>query len=189
MKTSTMLALTVAASLPLLAAEKIGANTNSYWEATAVVPAPKAAPELAWVDDALARFAANYTVLLTHALAEHTAERPYPKSFKDGRVRYVPDWDWCSGFWPGALWYLYEATDDLKWRLAAERYTDEQSRIRYSNLHHDLGFMFLPSAGNGLRITGDGRYAGWLYDAARTLQTRYRPNCRCIQVWGVWGGK
>jgi len=181
--------LSVVLGLEVLAAEKVDANTNAYWEATAVVPAPKAPADCAFVDETLAKCAENYSVLLANAVRDYTKARPYPKRFKDGKVDYIPDWDWCTGFWPGSLWLLYEATGDLKWKFAAEKYSDELIHIRFSNLHHDLGFMALPPAGNGLRITGEKKYAMWLYDAARTLQTRWRPGAKAIQVWGIWGGK
>jgi len=145
--------------------------------------------DLAWVDSAIARFGTNYTVLAENAKLGYTKEAPYPKTFKNGKVVFCKDWDWCSGFFQGCLWYLHEATGDAKWRELAEKYTEEQAHIRTSNLHHDLGFMFLPSAGNAYRITGDKKYAGYLYDAARTLCTRWRPRCQAIQVWGNWNGK
>ena len=31
---------------------------------------------------------------------------------------------WTCGFWPGQLWYLYEATGQESWREAAKRVTD-----------------------------------------------------------------
>ena len=145
--------------------------------------------DFAWVDSAIARFGTNYTVLAENAKLGYTKEAPYPKTFRNGKVVFCKDWDWCSGFFQGCLWYLHEATGEAKWRELAEKYTEEQAHIRTSNLHHDLGFMFLPSAGNAYRITGDRKYAGYLYDAARTLCTRWRPRCQAIQVWGNWNGK
>lgn len=152
------------------------------------IPAPKASADLAWVDAAIARFAENYTALLARTEREATHESQYPRSCrKDGSITYCKDWDWCSGFFQGSLWYLYEATGEMKWRAAAEKYSDLQAHIRFSNLHHDLGFMFLPSAGNGLLLTGEAKYADWLHDAARTMQTRFRPSMGAMQSWGYWG--
>lgn len=31
---------------------------------------------------------------------------------KDGSIHYVPIDDWCSGFFPGNIWYTYELTGD-----------------------------------------------------------------------------
>ena len=157
--------------------------------AFATTAAAVADEDLSFVDDALKRCEENYSVLLANAVSGYTKEAPYPKSFKDGKVVFIKDWDWCSGFFQGCLWYLYEASGDVKWRLAAERYTDEQALARTSNVHHDLGFMFLPSAGHAYRLTGERKYAGWLYDAARSLCTRWRAKAKAIQAWGIWDGQ
>ena len=79
------------------------------------------ADDLSWVDSAVARFGANYTVLAENAKLGYTKEAPYPKTFRDGKVVFCKDWDWCSGFFQGCLWYLYEATGDAKWRALAEK--------------------------------------------------------------------
>ncbi|MEY2793261.1 MAG: hypothetical protein RJA76_1253, partial [Bacteroidota bacterium] len=38
---------------------------------------------------------------------------------KDGSYRNLPSSWWCSGFFPGGLWYLFEQTKDEKWEKAA----------------------------------------------------------------------
>lgn len=155
----------------------------------ALLTASATAEDLSFVKPALRRCAENYSHLLENSVRDYTKERPYPKSFENGKVCYITNWDWCSGFFQGCLWYLYEETGDVKWRLAAERYTLEQASARTSNVHHDLGFMFLPSAGNAYRLTKDRKYAGYLYDASRTLATRWRANPKAIQAWGIWNGE
>ena len=169
--------------------ELICVGPKPAFPVTAKIPAPKAPAGFEWVDETIAKIARNYETLLANAEKAYTKEAPYPRSFikSAGKLKFSKDWDWCSGFFQGSLWYLYEATGDLKWRAAAEKYCDEQAHIRFSNLHHDLGFMFLPSAGQGLRLTGNAKYAEWLYDAARTMTTRFRPNMRSMQSWGYWG--
>lgn len=42
---------------------------------------------------------------------------------KDGNIVYVPIDDWCSGFFPGNIWHMYELTGDQKWLPLAEKYT------------------------------------------------------------------
>ena len=145
--------------------------------------------DLKWVDEALSRAAENYTVLLKNSTVDYTKEAPFPKRFQDGKLVFCKDWDWCSGFFQGSLWYLYENTKDDKWRAAAEKYCAEQAHIRTSNLHHDLGFMFIPSAWHAYRLTGNMYYKQVFYDAARTLCTRWRAKPKAIQAWGIWGGK
>jgi hypothetical protein len=38
---------------------------------------------------------------------------------QDGSYSNKPSSWWCSGFFPGGLWFLYEKTKDLKWESAA----------------------------------------------------------------------
>lgn len=38
-------------------------------------------------------------------------------------LRKVSEEEWCGGFWPGILWYDYEATGDTLIRQEAERFT------------------------------------------------------------------
>ena len=57
--------------------------------------------DLAWVDSTIARFGTNYTVLAENAKFGYTKEAPYPKTFRNGKVVFCKDWDWCSGFFQG----------------------------------------------------------------------------------------
>ena len=49
---------------------------------------------------------------------------------KDGSIHYVPIDDWCSGFFPGNIWYTYELTGDDKWLPLAEKYTEAYRQKR-----------------------------------------------------------
>ena len=53
-------------------------------------------------------------------LAQLPDDGKLPRTFVDGKLQMVAPKDWTSGFFPGSLWYLYEATGDAKWRAAAE---------------------------------------------------------------------
>ena len=49
------------------------------------------------------------------------AELPSPRNIEpDGSMRLVDPTDWCSGFFPGELWYMYEYTGDDFWKQQAE---------------------------------------------------------------------
>ena len=58
------------------------------------------------------------------------------------------DW-WCSGFFGGSLWYIFEQTKDPKWREAAEKWTTAVEKEQYNTRTHDLGFMIYCPFGNG----------------------------------------
>ena len=44
-----------------------------------------------------------------------------PRTFEGGAVKTVPARDWTSGFFPGALWLVYEQTGDAAMKTAAAR--------------------------------------------------------------------
>ena len=63
---------------------------------------------------------------------------------------------WTNGFWAGMLWQAYHATHDDRYAEIArftERTLDECFSCYYG-LHHDVGFMWLPSAVADYRLTG-----------------------------------
>ena len=108
----------------------------------------------------------------------------YPRgSAKDGSLRYVGIGDWTGGFWPGALWYMYEYTGEQKWRSAAEKWTASLENNQYNTKHHDLGFMMYCSYGNGYRLTSNETYKPILIQSAKSLVKRYSPAVGSIQSW------
>ena len=98
--------------------------------------------------------------------------------------------DWCSGFWPGVLWYAYEFSGDEVLREEAERFTAPIKEIAYSSaLDHDIGFQVYCSYGNGYRLTGNEEYKTVLLAAADTLATLYNANVGSILSWPVYKEK
>jgi rhamnogalacturonyl hydrolase YesR len=109
-----------------------------------------------------------------------------PRTVQNGQVKLVPARDWTSGFFPGSLWYLAEATGDAKWRTEAALYTEATSAARFDHSHHDLGFILNSGYGNGLRLgAGGGAYRDALLAGATTLVTRFNPKVGSIQSWGT----
>ena len=76
----------------------------------------------------------------------------------DGTYRNMPSKWWCSGFFPGGLWQLYERSKDPQWEKAARLWTAAVKKEQYNTGTHDLGFMMFDSFGNGLRLTKDSEY-------------------------------
>jgi unsaturated chondroitin disaccharide hydrolase len=112
--------------------------------------------------------------------------RNLPRSIEKSQRnwRYTDYRDWCSGFWPGILWYLFEDTKDAKWRAAAEQYTAELAPlVSTRGFDHDLGFMIYNSYGNGYRLTGDPAYKKIILAAADSLATLYNPKVGTILSW------
>ncbi|MCL2651405.1 MAG: glycoside hydrolase family 88 protein [Candidatus Azobacteroides sp.] len=117
------------------------------------------------------------------------SELTSPRSLNpDSSLLMVPSKDWCSGFFPGELWYMYEYTKDEKWKKSAYRRTIILEREKFNDRTHDMGFKMYCSYGNGYRLTGDTTYRNVLIESARTLITRFNPKVGAIRSWdfGNW---
>lgn len=92
---------------------------------------------------------------------------------------------WCNGFWAGMMWLMYHETKEKRYAEIA-RLTEkklDQCFEDFYGLHHDVGFMWLPSAVADYKITGDadGRRRG--LHAATLLAGRFNPVGRFIRAW------
>lgn len=120
------------------------------------------------------------------AVIEASGKPLNPVTLKqDGTIRYCWYGDWRSGFFPGAVWYLYELTNDKKYVPLARKYTEALRRASSINTHHDVGFIIQCSFGNGWRLTQDTAYKEVIVKAAKSLTTRFRPAVGVIQSWDV----
>lgn len=132
------------------------------------------------VDSALV-FAEKQSLLM--AQKYETQEGRLPRTFEKGKdVSSDSRW-WCSGFYPGVLWYLYGNDKNPEVLKYAQLYTDRVEREKYTTDNHDVGFMLYCSFGNGLRLTGDERYKEVLLTGAKSLATRYKTNVGLIRSW------
>ncbi len=117
-------------------------------------------------------------------LASHSDLTKFPQSINaDGTPRDMPSSWWCSGFFGGSLWYLFERTGDAKWKEAAQRWTMAVAKEQFNTRTHDLGFMLNCPFGNGLRLTGDTTYRRILLTGANSLATRFDPKVGLIKSW------
>jgi unsaturated chondroitin disaccharide hydrolase len=91
--------------------------------------------------------------------------------------------DWTSGFYPGCLWYAYELSGDQRFELRARQWTASLEPEDVNPETHDLGFKFMCSFGNGLRLDKGlayNRYREIILKAAGTLAKRYSPMAGCL---------
>lgn len=130
------------------------------------------------------KFAAQQYELQTQ-LIEDSGKVLNPKTFINGKIRYISPQEWTSGFFPGSIWYLYELTKDPKWMALGIKYTEPLDQVKRLTWHHDVGFMIGSSYGNGLRLTGNESYKEVMVEAAKSLSTRFRPVAGIIQSWNV----
>ena len=109
---------------------------------------------------------------------------------KEGKLITSDSKWWTSGFFPGVLWYLYEATGDTLLKEYACDYTSRVEKEKYNKGNHDVGFMLYCSFGNGYRLTGNDKYKQVLLKGAESLSTRYKDHIGVIRSWdfnrAVW---
>ena len=106
-----------------------------------------------------------------------------PKTIK-GDVLETSDYAWwCSGFYPGELWYLYEYKPSEELKKYAELFTKRVEPAKNMTNTHDLGFMLYCSFGNGYRITGNPEYKDIMITGANSLATRFNPRIGLIRSW------
>lgn len=95
---------------------------------------------------------------------------------------------WCSGFFPGILWYLYNYSGDEELMKMAMKRTMLIEKEQYYTGTHDLGFMINNSFGLGHKIAGVEGYKEVMVNGAYSLLSRYNPKVACIRSWdhGKW---
>lgn len=106
----------------------------------------------------------------------------------DGKAGYRADdgicW-WTNGFWGGMLWLMYHETKEERYARIARRSEEllDGALEKFYGLHHDVGFMWLPTAVADSRLTGnaDARRRG--LHAASLLAGRFNPAGRFIRSW------
>ena len=118
----------------------------------------------------------------------YTSPTSIPRSAKSGTVRTVATSDWTSGFPAGSFWLLYERTQDMAWRTAAETWTAALMSQQTRTDTHDVGFIINCSYGNGYRLTQNAAYRTVITTAAGSLATRFNATVGCTRSWdfGTW---
>lgn len=114
-----------------------------------------------------------------------------PYSTRDGKYHDldVPEglFFWCNGFWPGMLWQMYNATGDEAYRIAAEGVEARlnETLVGFYGLHHDVGFMFLPTSVANYRKTGNEVSRRNSLHVANLLAGRFNPVGNFIRAWNA----
>ena len=148
---------------------------------------PKQESMNALIKDRLNRAEEHY-LSMAKALMEQPGQ--LPRSFNaEGRFITSNSTWWCSGFFPGALWYLYENSKSDVVLNHARHFTALLEKEQYNKGTHDLGFMLYCSYGNGYRLTGaPSDYRSVLLNGAESLASRFNPVVGCIRSWdfGAW---
>lgn len=113
----------------------------------------------------------------------------YPRSINKEGALWTSNYKWwCSGFYPGSMWYVYEYTGDENIKELALEYQAGLEPLRFRKDDHDIGFQLMCSYGNCLRLTEDQTCVPVLIDGANSLASRFDPEVGCTRSWsfGKW---
>lgn len=92
---------------------------------------------------------------------------------------------WTNGFWGGMMWLMYHETGNEKYKEIAnisEGYLDRCFQEFYG-LHHDVGFMWLPTSVANYRVTGNPESRRRALHAANLLAGRFNLAGGFIRAW------
>lgn len=134
---------------------------------------------------ALIRNEFNFAEKQYRFLMKSVPKDKMPQSYNASENRLVTrdiSW-WCSGFYPGSLWMIYEQTNDPEIKAEAEKRLALIEPNKTFTRDHDLGFMMFCSFGNAYRITKDPKYKEIILTSAKSLSTRFRPGMQAILSW------
>ncbi len=92
---------------------------------------------------------------------------------------------WTSGFWGGLLWLAYRESKDESLLVTAQQ-IEEQLNVplqQFYDIHHDVGFMYLPTSVIHYQLTGneESRRSGLI--AASHLAGRFNLSGQFIRAW------
>lgn len=106
----------------------------------------------------------------------------------DLSVNWNPDdglfW-WTNGFWSGMLWMMYVKTGNRRYADIAgnsEKKLDKCFEGFYG-LHHDVGFMWVPTAVASWKLTKNKESRRRALHAANLLMGRFNPAGNYIRAW------
>jgi unsaturated chondroitin disaccharide hydrolase len=101
----------------------------------------------------------------------------------DGTLKLIPSKDWCSGFYPGTLWFGFALTGDKELKQLASDFTLPLEPEKFNGKTHDMGFKMMCSFGRGYKQTKDSAYREILIQSAKTLSKRFNEKVGAIRSW------
>lgn len=92
---------------------------------------------------------------------------------------------WTNGFWGGIMWLLYQDTGEERYAQIARLSEEKLERCfqDFYGLHHDVGFMFMPTAVADWRLTGNENARKMGLHAAALLAGRFNPVGKFLRAW------
>ncbi|ACT00642.1 glycoside hydrolase family 88 protein [Paenibacillus sp. JDR-2] len=92
---------------------------------------------------------------------------------------------WTNGFWGGMMWLMHHETGNEKYKEIAgmSEAKLDQCFHDYTGLHHDVGFMWLPTSVANYRVTGNLESRKRAMHAANLLAGRFNLAGGFIRAW------
>ena len=129
-------------------------------------------PSTGWADKALKR-AEKQALAMAVQLDTLPGQLPRSATSEGELITSGSDW-WCSGFYPGVLWLLYENSHNEDLLKYASEFTGRLHGEQYNTSTHDLGFMLFCSYGNAYAATQADSCKTVLLNGARSLASRFK---------------
>ena len=117
----------------------------------------------------------------------------YPRTYQDGQLVTSDIGWWCSGFYPGVLWEIYDHGHgkDKDIREMAVRRTRPLKALLDRDTDHDIGFQLMSSYGHWKCFKKEGLESPEeiaeidrvLQTGAQKLAARYTPKIGAIRSW------
>lgn len=123
-----------------------------------------------WIDSTWEKLEKKWSV------ASKTAYDMLPYTTQNGKfINSSSPHVWTNGFWPGIMWLMYVSTGKEEYRKTAEHGEQllDAALCEPWNLFHDVGFMWLLSAGVNYRLFKKDRSKARVMFAAEHLASRY----------------
>ncbi|QNK58641.1 glycoside hydrolase family 88 protein [Paenibacillus sp. PAMC21692] len=114
----------------------------------------------------------------------------FPHITTENRYDWGENNDWIEGFYTGMIWLCYEYTGDAFFKETGLKHLDsyrERLSAKRELDHHDIGFLYLPSALAAWIVSGSDKGRQLALDAADHLMMRWRPDGGFLQAWGPAG--
>jgi len=102
----------------------------------------------------------------------------------DDQIEKDINW-WTNGFWGGMMWLMYHETGDQKYKEIAN-YTEDALDAclhQFYGLHHDVGFMWLPTSVANYEVTRNLESRKRAMHAANLLAGRFNLVGGFIRAW------
>jgi Glycosyl Hydrolase Family 88. len=92
---------------------------------------------------------------------------------------------WTNGFWGGMMWLMYHETGKERYKEIANILEDrlDECLDNFYGLHHDVGFMWLPTSVTNYKITKNPESRKRSLHAATLLAGRYNVAGEFIRAW------